>query len=46
MTDKTNSRFNDNNTFAPRVVTKGDGKNPLDAVDAKDSDAKETEKDS
>lgn len=37
MTDKKNeiknqnSRFNDNDTFAPRVVTKGDGKNPLDA---------------
>lgn len=27
------SRFSDNNTFAPRVIIKGDGKNPLDTVE-------------
>lgn len=27
------SRFSDNSTFAPRVIIKGDGKNPLDTVE-------------
>lgn len=45
MNDKTNnsnSRFNDDNTFAPRVVSKGDGKNPLEEVDS-DNEANENE---
>lgn len=27
------SRFSDDSTFAPRVVIKGDGKNPMEAVE-------------
>lgn len=45
MTNKTenkNSRFADDNTFAPRVVTKGDGKNPLDEVTAENQNRKDT----
>lgn len=44
MTNKTenkNSRFADDNTFAPRVVSKGDGKNPLDEATANSESSEE-----